>query len=424
MRAALINGAWLLLDRVLRISISIFVGSWVARHLGPVHYGELAYVLSLLALFQVACTLGLDGPVVRDIVEKPEQASSILGAALGLRIGAGVIGWIAAIAIMVWLRPGDQAALMMIVISGASLVFQPAEVIDLWLQSQSQSRLTIPLRFFAYIIVALGKIILIITDAPLWAFSAAALSEVLFVTAALVLFHFRRSEKLAWIWNISTAKILFFESWPLMLAAVSISIYVRIDQIILRELADERQLGIYSAIVPFSQAWYMVPMIIYSSILPRLAQLQKEDKYIYQRRLQQTFTLMTWGGISAAAATAACAPWLVNTLLGARYLESIPVLQVHVMTNAFVFMGVAQNLVIVNERTPHVAMFKALVGAAVCVIANTLFIPRWGALGSAWAALTSHLFSTVLLNLVIAPGAFRMQLRALMPIRDLREIFR
>ena len=68
-----------------------------------------------------------------------------------------------------------------------------------------------------------------------------------------------------------------------------------------------------------------------------------------------------------------------------------------------------------GTQTDRVSAVKTLAGAIVSVIVNFLLIPRWGALGSAWAAAVSYLCSAVLSNLVVAPHAFRMQIRALVP---------
>src|SRR5438105_4474650 len=104
------NAGWMLLDRLLRIAISVVVGAWVARYLGPDRYGELAYVLAMLALFYAACGLGLDGPVVRDITQDPHDTATVLGTAFRLRLAAGVVGWLSATAIVVALRPDDYVA--------------------------------------------------------------------------------------------------------------------------------------------------------------------------------------------------------------------------------------------------------------------------------------------------------------------------
>ena len=80
------NTGWLLFDRVLRIVIGLTVGAWIARYLGPAQFGELAYVLSFIAFFQVIADLQADGFIVRDIAQEKGEASVILGTTLWLRV--------------------------------------------------------------------------------------------------------------------------------------------------------------------------------------------------------------------------------------------------------------------------------------------------------------------------------------------------
>jgi PST family polysaccharide transporter len=416
--ALLANTGWMLLDRGFRLLIAVLVGAWVARYLGPVAYGELAYVLALLVLLQAACALGLDGPAVREIAQDRQHAPAVLGSALRLRIGAGAAGWLAAILAMHLLRPGDLVALTMIAIAGASLVFQPALVVDLWLRSESRSRVSIPFRLAAYCVVALGKICLIFAGAPLWLFAAGALAEGALVAIALALAYRRWPCRTSWSWDGARARRLLAESWPFLLSAVSISVYMRIDQIMLRELANEHELGLYSAVIPISQVWHMFPMTLFASVLPRFAQLRHQNPDQYRRRLGQMFTVMTWGGIATSTVTVVLAPLIVAVLLGPHYESAIPVLQWHAVSNVFVFMGLAQSIAIVSESTPRIALYKTLIGAAVSAGANILLTPRWGAIGAAWAAIAAYLCSAVLSNVFLSPAAFRMQLRSFNPFRD------
>jgi len=409
------NSGWLLLDKLMGAMLGLLVGAWVARYLGPAKYGQLSYVLALLALFQAACMLGLDGPVVRDIAQDLSRAATILGSAFRLRVAAGAAGWLAAVIAVIVMREGDTEALAMIAIAGAALVFQPVDVVDLWLQSQSKSRVSIPFRLVAYSASALVKVWLILASAPLWVFAGSALADVVLVSLALAWAYVRQPSPGRWSWDRSCAKRLLVESWSLMISAVSVGIYMRIDQVMLRELADERQLGLFSAVMPFSQAWHMVPVTLCASLLPKLAQIRWPDPTHYRLRLQQLYTLMTWGGVAAAGLTALCASWMVRLMLGPRFEDAIPVLQWHAITNVFVFMGVAQSLAIVSEKTPRVALIKTLIGAAVSIALNFFLIPQWGAVGSAWAAAIAQCCSTVFSNVLIAPDAFRMQLRAFYP---------
>lgn len=419
--ALILNSGWLLLDKVLRIVISLVVGAWVARYLGPSSYGELMYVLALIALFQSAASLGLDGPLVRDIAQHPDRTDAILGSAFRLRLAAGVAAWIAALGWITVLRPGDHAALVMMALAGAALIFQPADLVDLWFQSQHSSRTSIPYRIVAYCVVAAAKVALIVSSAPVWAFAAAALLDAALVAGAMTFAYRRRPFNKRWLWDKAWAIRLVSDSWPLMLSAIAVGIYMRIDQVMLRELASERELGLYSAILPFSQAWHMIPMVLCASLLPPLAKLRAEGSPLYTRRLQQVFDLMAWLGIGVAGLTALLAPWMVNLLLGAQYADAVPILQWHAVSNVFIFLGVAQSLSIVTERAPRIALVKTLFGVVVNVAANLALIPRWGALGAAFAATITQCASAVLSNAIVAPGTFRMQIKSLLPIHVVRN---
>ena len=59
-------------EQVLRILAGLFVGIYVARFLGPEQFGVYSYAAAFVALFGAIARLGLDGIVVRDLVNNPE----------------------------------------------------------------------------------------------------------------------------------------------------------------------------------------------------------------------------------------------------------------------------------------------------------------------------------------------------------------
>ncbi|MBU6429190.1 MAG: oligosaccharide flippase family protein, partial [Cyanobacteria bacterium REEB65] len=75
------NTAWLLGDRLLRLVIGLWIGSWLARYLEPGQFGLYSYALAFSSLFASIATLGLDSIVVRDLVAQPAERGEILGAA-------------------------------------------------------------------------------------------------------------------------------------------------------------------------------------------------------------------------------------------------------------------------------------------------------------------------------------------------------
>jgi O-antigen/teichoic acid export membrane protein len=418
--AMLANSGWLLADRLLRMFLALVVGAWVARHLGPGRYGVLAYAIALLAFVTPLAMLGLEAIVVRDVAQDPSKAPRILGTALCLRIAAGMAGCIGVIVAAALLRPDDLTVIAMVAILGVGLVVQSSDVVDLWFQSQGRSKLTVASRAVAYCSASLVKIGLILSDMPLWTFALALLGDTLLASIALALVYRLLPCAERWRWDADVARSLLRESWPFMLAGVSVAVYMRVDQVLLRELSDDRQLGLYSAILPLSQALHMVPMTVCMSLFPRMAMLRQTQPQAYARRSLQLFTLMAWSGLGVSIAISVCAPWLVSILLGAGFADAAPVLRWHALTNVFVFLGVAQSVMIVNDRQSHISLIKTLCGGAVSVALNLVLVPKWGAIGAAWSAVGSYFAAAVLTNVFVARHAFSMQVRAFWPFHAQR----
>ena len=157
------NSLWLLFDKLIRLVLALTVGAWVARNLGPHAFGELAYAITFIALFQGIANLGLDGIVVRDLSRNPAESSIILGTVFRLRLIVGGGCWLSAIGLIYALRPDDKNSLILISIIGASLIFQSAETVDLWFQCQSQNKRTVAAKLFSYIIANSLRIILLLS---------------------------------------------------------------------------------------------------------------------------------------------------------------------------------------------------------------------------------------------------------------------
>ncbi|ENM3897673.1 oligosaccharide flippase family protein, partial [Vibrio cholerae] len=83
------NTSWLLVDNALKLIVGLFVGVWLARHLGPEEFGIYSYAISFVAIFGGVATLGLDSIVVRELVKQEDRNAEILATTYVLKfIGA------------------------------------------------------------------------------------------------------------------------------------------------------------------------------------------------------------------------------------------------------------------------------------------------------------------------------------------------
>ena len=99
-----VNTGWLIAQSVFQYVLSAVIGIIAARFLGPANYGILGYGVSLMAIFQAFCTLGLNDIQITNMVETPEDQGGIIGTALSLRLVSSTLS-IGAIALAAPTKP-------------------------------------------------------------------------------------------------------------------------------------------------------------------------------------------------------------------------------------------------------------------------------------------------------------------------------
>jgi len=411
----LANAGWLTGDRLVRLGMGMVVGVWVARYLGPGRYGLLAFVQAVAALFIGISTLGLDQVLVRELVQRPERRSSLLGTALALRLGGAALAMAAVCLTAVLASSQDGPVLLLAAILGAGAVFQALDVIDLWFQSQVQSKFTVLAKNTVFLVVAGIKVALILVQAPLVAFAWAQLLETLGGALALWLFYRVRGGRLRqWGVDLAVARDLMRAAWPLLLSGVAVMVYMRIDQVMLARLSGAEAVGYYTAATRLSEVWYFIPMAAMTSVMPSLVAAKAEDESVYRHRVQ-LFLRATLGlALVLVVPVALLARPIVGWLFGPAFAPAGPVLAVQIWTTVFVFLGVAQAPWFVIENQTRLALQRTLGGAAVNIGLNFWLIPKYGAMGAAWSSLVAQFASNLVFNGFnrASRGLFWMLLRA------------
>ena len=418
------NTGWLAGDKVLRMGVGLLVNIWVVRYLGPARFGLLSYSTAFVALFSAFATLGLDGIVVRELVRTPADSPEILGSALMMRAMGGVLTLFVSVIAIVLLRRGDLLSFWMVAIIAAGTIFQSLDVVDFWFQSQVQSKYTVIAKNAAFLMSALVKGCLILSHAPLLWFAGAALLEVVLGAAGLLIAYRRSGGHISsWQRSIGRCRSLLADSWPLILSGFSIAVYMKIDQVMLGDMAGDKVVGIYSSAVRLSEIWYFVPMIIVSSVYPSVIQAKMTDEGLYYRRIQRLFCLMAALSLAIAVPMTFMSTWIVVVLFGSSFAAAGPVLAIHIWASLFVFFAVAQSPWDLAENLTKLALFRIASGAVLNIVLNLFLIPAYGALGSAIATVISQAFAAVILNVVHEKTRriFVFQLKAFYFFRFLRN---
>jgi len=382
------NTSWLLGEKILRMIVGLFVGIWVARYLGPEQFGLFSYAQAFVGLFTAIAGLGLDSIIVRELVKDPTKQAVLLGTAFYLKlIGASLV--LLALAGAVTLSHQDSLTTWLIFIIASATVFQSFNIIDFFFQAKVLSKYVVYVNIISLLISSFVKIGLILTNASLIAFAWVILFDSVILMLGFV-YYFQRHAKL----NIkklnfskATAINLLKDSWPLILSGLVISIYMKVDQIMIKEMLNAEAVGQYAAAVRLSEAWYFIPMVIASSLFPAIINAKKISAELYYARLQKLYDLMVWIAIAIALPMTFLSDWVVNLLYGEQYNQAGGVLMIHIWAGVFVFLGVAFSKYLTNENLTMKFFYRTFLGMLINVILNILLIPKYGINGAAIATL-------------------------------------
>jgi O-antigen/teichoic acid export membrane protein len=384
------NTTWLLLEKIVKAVSVLFTGIWVARYLGPEQFGLLSYSQSLVIIMAVIAPLGLDFIVIKKIVEDKNKQNIILGTAFTLRFISSIIT-VAFIFVIASLYMADTKEIWLIYILSLSIIFQSSYIVDFYFQSQVISKFSVLAKIISLILVSIVKVILILNSASIEAFAWAILFEN--IVLALGFIYFYQYNKLSfnsWCFSRNMAYELLSQAWPLILSGVAVSIYMRLDQIMIKNILGNHEVGQYAAAVQISESWYFLGAIILSSLFPAMIK-SKSNEATYRHRLEKIFSLMIFISIMIAIPVTFLSDWITNIIYGDEYLQSSSVLIIHVWLGLFVFLGTVSSKILIIDNLHLFIFIRAFLGLIVNVCLNYILIPIYGLSGAAIATLLSYI---------------------------------
>ncbi len=415
-RAIIANTAWLFADQILRLSVGLAVGVWIARYLGAQQYGLLNYATAFVALFSPLASLGLDSIVVRYIVLGYGEQQQILGTAFWLKLFGGVVSLLLAVASICLFHHDEKLTIWLVANLSAAGIFLAFDTINLWFQSQMQSKYAVLAKNIAFVLIALLKVALITIQAPLITFAWMAVAELALGALSLVIVYKIKGYSLwLWRWNLPIAKLLLKQSWPLIFSSLAVILYMKIDQIMLGEMVGNKAVGIYSAASRISEVGYFIPMVIASSISPSIFAAKEINEALYYRRIQQLLRLLASLSIVIALPMTFFSQVIITSIFGKEYAEAGQVLTIHIWASLFVFMGIGTSSWFIAEGLTHLSMYRTLIGAITNILLNLFLIPTYTVNGAAIATVISYALSGFFVHAIHTKTQkiFRIQISSL-----------
>lgn len=420
MRKVLASVGVLTAERVFSLLVGAVVSVLIARALGPDTFGAYAFILSAVAMVVPLLDVG-QTILVRDLVTNEHRRPQLLAAAMRVATVIALVLQVVAVLAALVLPEHLSSARGPLLLAAIGLLARPVAVLDYWFQYRLDARGAALARLIGLFVGNGARVAIVIQGSP-HALSLLALSTVLesVIVAALMLRSYRRAnlDPRQLVVGTGEAMLYFRRIFPLLVAGLSIALYMRMDQVLLGLLADVDDVGQYAAAVRLSEFSYFLPVVLMTSLAPGLAAMHARHPDTFAQVYERVVAGFAALALVCLIGLVGLSPWIVGIVYGPQFQQAGDVLRVHVLSLPFVFLGVAQTSWTAVHEQQSLAMWRTIWGAVLNGVLNVLLIPGFGALGAAYATIVAYAFSSFLANALSARTRpfFWMQLRQLSPV--------
>lgn len=402
------NAGYVVGGRLASMIVTFLVGIYLVRYLGSSELGRYSTVLAYLFFFQVLAGLGIGSILVREMARDPDQTGRLIGSGalltLLLSVIAVLVSWLGLLFVG---YPSDMKTYA--IIASLVMLFSVTGVFKTVFQAQLIMKFAVAVDMGRQLFSSVLLLALILIRAPLlYFFVAAVITEVPPLLASL--FLCRRHHRLEFKVDLKLWKWLLAQSWPLALTSLFISIYVRVDQVMLFSMKGDQAVGYYSAAVRLSEFFGIIPTAFITAVFPLLASTSVTSPESFQKIYRLSFKYLDMASVPICMGIFLLAEPITVLLFGRDYLSSAGGIRALIWSEVFVFMGaVNMNLLIAIGRQRLDMMFTSA-SLVVNIVLNLLLIPRFSFVGAALASTIAYGVGPVMALFIPATRPFSVSM--------------
>lgn len=394
------NAGIQLTGQVVCLLIGLVTTFVLSRYLGVARFGGLNYIFAFYYFFFVLQDMGIDVVVIRECSKNPEQTALIIGTMRSYKIIVSLffmgIAWviIRIIPYSLALKPSlfvYSFILPILALEHPAVAFQ----INLNVKYSTVNALlkTISSFIFLVTLIAAG---LGMTGYVL----ALVLSEVI----VLVSIHFfsRRFVRPLWTIDWKICRMILKSGFVLAAMGVFVSLINRIDFIMLERMTDLNQVGFYAAVYKITNLLEVLPLTVMGTLYPVMSRYaHAKDKTRLRIIHWKSFFLLAAIALPLGIGVTLFAGPITRLIFGAAFLPSAAGLRVLIWATVFLYLAITSGNLLISLGCEKITLAASIAAAAINIVLNFFWIPRYGFVGAAYATVASF-FTLFIVNLFSA----------------------
>ncbi|MCP4429304.1 MAG: oligosaccharide flippase family protein, partial [Chloroflexi bacterium] len=370
------------------------------RFLGPVEAGSYSYAIATAGFFDIVSNFGLNILLTRDVSQDRSQASRYLLNTSVLRLGTGFVG---ALPILAWVwftslganpPTGDEVTAVILIMVGMVFSGMAQGVTGLFYVHEKAEVPAAMTTATTILKVGFGVVALLVGYGFVGLAAVSILTNII-TLAVLTVLAFRNFE-LPGPWRVDWAlqRQMIGKGYPLMLIHLLQTVFISIDVLLLRNMLDNGQevVGWYNSAYKWFNALQIVPSFFTLALFPVISREIQRSMDAARRMYRLSLKLMLLLALPIAVLITFWATPLTLLLAGEEFLPHGAIaLQIVVWSIPFGWLNSVTNYVLIALGLERMQPRAFAIAVLFNIIANLLFIPRFGYIAASVTTILSEL---------------------------------
>jgi O-antigen/teichoic acid export membrane protein len=394
----------LLFSYLLKYIVGLFINIWIVRSLGEENFGIFSYVTSLSGIFSIISTFGLQTVIITSILNSNEDEQNlVISNSFILSIITGIIAAIGQLLFVLYFNLSEKTVIILCLINLIIYFFDTFKILTYYYEAKVESYKVAKINNISFLFCTFFRMFILYNGLNYYYLAFSYVVDYI-ITAFLLYYTFPKS-------SFSFKKCIFekkvFEkiirqALPFLFSGLFINFFMKIDLIMIKNLMNNNDAGIFASSVRLTEIWYFIPGLIQSTYFPNLFS-HKDHENLFNIKIIKLYKLMILFSLFIIIITIFFGKFIIIKLFGNNYIEAYEPLKIHIWALLFVSISVIRNSKLFALGLSTIFFKITVIGALTNLILCYFLIKQVGIIGASFATVISYFIVAYVTNLFFKP---------------------
>lgn len=395
------NTAFLTISEVVTKGLSFLLVIIIARYLGDVGFGKYSFALAFTALFSIFSDLGFSTLTIREVARDKSLAQKYISNGSFVKLILSIVTFVL-IVIIINIMEYPSDTILAVYIAGIYAIitsfnqflrsiFRAFEKMEY----EALTRTSEIVLIFSLVLVSiyLNLSLMVI----LLCYLMGSLVR-LIISMYLIVANFVKPTL-----NLDTPflKKSFAEALPFGISGIFVTIYFKIDSVMLSVMKGDAVVGWYNAAYQLIFGLMIISSIIVGVIFPIMSKYHEKSKNNLKSIFIYASAILFFISIPILIVGYYFADKIIITIYGIGYFESINALKILIFVIPIIFLTSLFGPTLESMNKQRTVSLVAGANALLNVILNFLLIPKYSYIGAAVATTVTETLGLTIMGLII-----------------------